>query len=116
MLSSGLPRLGTDLAVRRFPGVWKLLSFYMCVCSVGKSHLTLCNPLDYSPPGSSIHGIFQARVLEWGAIAFAALDEAQAGIKTAGRNNNNLRYAEDTSLMSEREELKNFLMKVKEES
>ena len=33
---------------------------------------TLSNPMDYSPPGSSIHGIFQARVLEWGAIAFSA--------------------------------------------
>ena len=32
---------------------------------------TLCNPIDGSPPGSSIHGIFQARVLEWGAIAFS---------------------------------------------
>ena len=30
-----------------------------------------CNPMDYRPPGSSIHGIFQARVLEWGAIAFS---------------------------------------------
>ena len=35
--------------------------------------LTLRNPMDYSPPGSSIHGIFQARVLEWGAIAFSVL-------------------------------------------
>ena len=34
-----------------------------------QSCLTLCNPRDGSPPGSSIHGIFQARVLEWGAIA-----------------------------------------------
>ena len=83
---------------------------------VTQSCPTFSDPMDCSPPGSSIHGIFQARVLEWGAIAFAALDEAQAGIKTAGRNNNKLRYAEDTSLMSEREELKNFLMKVKEES
>ena len=33
--------------------------------------LTLRNPMDYSPPGSSVHGIFQARVLEWGAIAFS---------------------------------------------
>ena len=33
--------------------------------------LTLSDPMDYSPPGSSIHGIFQARVLEWGAIAFS---------------------------------------------
>ena len=46
----------------------------------------------------------------------AGLDEAQAGIKTAGRNINNLRYADDTILMAEREELKSLLMKVKEES
>ena len=47
----------------------------------------------------------------------ARLDEAQAGIKIAGRNINNLRYADDTTLMTEREEeLKSFLMKVKEES
>ena len=39
--------------------------------SVTQSCLTLCNPMDFSPPGSSIHGIFQARVLEWGAIAFS---------------------------------------------
>ena len=32
---------------------------------------TLCDPMDCSPPGSSVHGIFQARVLEWGAIAFS---------------------------------------------
>ena len=36
-----------------------------------QSSLTLFNPKDYSPPGSSIHGIFHARVLEWGAIAFS---------------------------------------------
>ena len=46
----------------------------------------------------------------------ARLDEAQAGIKTAGRNINNLRYADDTTLIAEIEELKNLLMKVKEES
>ena len=46
----------------------------------------------------------------------AGLDEAQAGIKIAGRNINNLRYADDTTLMAESEELKNLLMKVKEES
>ena len=46
----------------------------------------------------------------------AGLDEAQAGIKTAGRNINNLRYADDTTLMTESEELKSLLMKVKEES
>ena len=46
----------------------------------------------------------------------AQLGEAQAGIKIAGRNINNLRYAGDITLMAEREELKNLLMKVKEES
>ena len=46
----------------------------------------------------------------------ARLDEAQAGIKIAGRNINNLRYADDTTLMAERKELKSLLMKVKEES
>ena len=44
------------------------------------------------------------------------LEEAQAGIKIAGRNINNLRYADDTTLMAESKELKSFLMKVKEES
>ena len=44
------------------------------------------------------------------------LDEAQAGIKIAGRNTNNLRYTDDTNLMAESEELKRLLMKVKEES
>ena len=46
----------------------------------------------------------------------AGLDEAQAGIKIAGRNINNLRYADDTTLMAESEELKSLLMKVKEDS
>ena len=47
----------------------------------------------------------------------ARLDEVQAGIKIAGRNTNNLRYADDTTLMAEsEEELKSLLMKVKEES
>ena len=46
----------------------------------------------------------------------AGLEEAQAGIKIAGRNISNLRYADDTTPMVEREELKSLLMKVKEES
>ena len=46
----------------------------------------------------------------------AGLDDAQAGIKIAGRNINNLRYADDTTLMAESEELRSLLMKVKEES
>ena len=44
------------------------------------------------------------------------LDEAQAGIKIAGRNINNLRYTDDTTLMAEREELKSLLLKVNEDS
>ena len=46
----------------------------------------------------------------------AGLEETQAGIKIAGRNINNLRYADDTTLMAKNEELKSLLMKVKEES
>ena len=46
----------------------------------------------------------------------AGLEEAQAGIKIAGRNINNLRYTDDTTLMAESEELKSLLMKVKKES
>ena len=46
----------------------------------------------------------------------SGLDEAQAGIKITGRNISNLRYADDTTLMAESEELKSLLMKVKEES
>ena len=46
----------------------------------------------------------------------AGLEEAQAGIKIAGRNINNLRYADDTTLMAHSEEIKSLLMKVKEES
>ena len=59
---------------------------------------TLSNPMDGSLPGSSVHGIFQTRVLEWGAIAFSG-------------------YADDTTIMAEsEEELKSLLIKVKEES
>ena len=42
-----------------------------CGGGVGQSCPTLCDPMDCSPPGSSIHGIFQARVLEWAAISFS---------------------------------------------
>ena len=62
---------------------------------VAQSCLTLSDPMDYSLPGSSIHGIFQARVLEWGAIAFS-------------------RYADDTTLMAEsKQELQSLLIRVK---
>ena len=42
-------------------------------CEVAQSRPTLSDPMDYSLLGSSVHGIFQARVLEWGAIAFSGL-------------------------------------------
>ena len=68
---------------------------------VAQSCPTLRDPMDYSLPGYSVHGIFQAIELEWVAIAFsfyaeniipnARLDEAQVGIKIARRNINNLR-------------------------
>ena len=89
---------------------------------VAQSCPTLSDPMDCSLPGSSVHRIFQARVLEWGAIAEyimqnAGLNEAQARIKISGRNINNLRYAYDTTFMAEsEEELKSHLMKEKEES
>ena len=41
----------------------------VCACSVTQSYLTYCNPLDCNPPGSSVHGISQARILEWVAIS-----------------------------------------------
>ena len=56
------------------------VSTILCLCPPAaaaakspQSCPTHSDPMDYSPPGSSIHGIFQARVLEWGAIAFSAL-------------------------------------------
>ena len=55
---------------------------------------------------------FYAEYIMWNA----GLDEAQAGIKVAGRNINNFRYADDTTFMAESEGLKSLLMKVKEES
>ena len=47
--------------------------------------LTLCGSMDCSPPGSSIHGIFQARVLEWGAIAFSILSHQFSSVQSLSR-------------------------------
>ena len=44
---------------------------FCVLCLVTQSHLTLCNPVDCSPAGFSVHGIFQARVLKWGAFSFS---------------------------------------------
>ena len=46
-------------------------SLHGCVCLVIQSCPTLCDPMDYSPPGSSVHGILQPRILEWVAISFS---------------------------------------------
>ena len=47
------------------------VSLLLCCCLIAQSCLTLCNPKDCSPPGPSVHGIFQARTLEWVAILFS---------------------------------------------
>ena len=48
-----------------------LFNIHMYACSVTQPCPTLCDPMDYSPPGSSVHGILQARILEWVAISFS---------------------------------------------
>ena len=81
-----------------------LFNLYAEFSSVTQSCPTLCDPMNCS---TYVEYIMQN----------AGLDEAQAGIKIAGRNINNLRYADDTTLMAEsEEELKSLLIKVKEES
>ena len=52
----------------------------VCVCLVAQSYLTLCDPMDCSPRGSSVHGILQARIPEWVAISFSRI-MAEAGLK-----------------------------------
>ena len=81
-------RTPTNKALRHMKGFfmctpsWHPFEFFFAALRFGpaaaaaaakslQSCLTLCDPIDGSPPGSSIHGIFQARVLEWGAIAFS---------------------------------------------
>ena len=49
----------------------EFILYYMCVCLVDWSYLTLCNPMGCSLPGSSVHGFLQARLLEWVAIPFS---------------------------------------------
>ena len=46
---------------------------HVWLCSVAQLCLTLCDPMDCSPPGSSVHGIFQARILEWVAVSFSGV-------------------------------------------
>ena len=63
---------------------------------VTQSCPTLCDPMDCSPPGSSIYGIFQARVLEWGAIAFSDLESKIWHKWTYLQNRHRLRHREQT--------------------
>ena len=49
--------------------MWSIYLFYLWVCAIAQSCLTLCSPMDCSLPGFSVHGIFQARILEWFAIS-----------------------------------------------
>ena len=66
MASKHMKRWPTSYVIREI--LIKAIVRY-CVCSVAKLCLTLCNPVDCHPPGSSVHGIFQARILEWVAIS-----------------------------------------------
>ena len=66
-------------------------------------YLSLCDHMDNSPPGSFVHGILQGKILEWVAVPFS--------------RDFNLRYADDTTLMTEYEDkLKNLFMRVKKKS
>ena len=64
-----------------------------CGGGVSQSCPTLCDPMDSSPPGSSIHGIFQARVLEWAAISFSTKEPYKEIIKKVGGGPNMLGLA-----------------------
>ena len=72
--------------------------------------------MDWFQIGKGVHQGCLFNLYAEYSIQNARLDEAQAGIKIAGRNISNLRYADDTTLMAESKELKSPLMKVKEES
>ena len=90
---------------RGWRAVWWLFIFFqlfICLCqfrdcchSSTKSCPTLCNPMDYSPPDSSVHGISQARILEWVAISFFR-GSSDPGIETQGSNPGLLRWQEDS--------------------
>ena len=63
----------------------------ICCCYlVAKLCVALDDPMDCSPPGSSVHGIFQARVLEWGAIAFSDVQRSLAGYHPQGRKESDM--------------------------
>ena len=57
-----------DIGTKEIIYKWHI-DFFSCCCLVAQLCLTLCNPMDYSPRGSSVHGISKARILEWVAIS-----------------------------------------------
>ena len=76
MYNSG--RIDTKIQHSSYPGSWFIdtfyiffIFFYVCVLSRSVMSDSLCNPMGYSPPGSSVYGIFQARILEWFSISFS---------------------------------------------
>ena len=64
--------------------VWAQCVFTMCVWMCVQSCLTLCDPMNYSPPGFSVHGFFQARILEWVAIS-STRDQTHISVSCIGR-------------------------------
>ena len=88
-------------------GVFVCRGVCLCVWVCAQSCLTLCDPMDYDPPGSSVHGIFQARILEWVAISMGLprwlrrkesacqtlVQTAESGRSPVGGNGNPLQYS-----------------------
>ena len=69
-----------------------LFSMLCCCCLVAQSRLTLFNPVDYSQPGSSVHGILQPRVLEWAAISFSRLSSQPRDTASVSRIGRRILY------------------------
>ena len=70
-LSAAVPRSGLMTWALKEGAIPITRTWKPALCSVAQSCPTLCDPLDCSPPGSSVHGILQARILEWAAISFS---------------------------------------------
>ena len=70
-----MPRVGYPrhvyTASKWFSQSTTVITGSICVCVCAHACLTLCSPMNCSPPGSSVHGIFRARILEWGAISYS---------------------------------------------
>ena len=74
------------------PQLHKVKVLVTCVCEVAQSCLPFCDPVDWSPPGSSVHGILQARILEWVAVSFSRIssrprDQTQVSCNAGRRFN-----------------------------